>query len=38
MLVHLYEIYPTDLKKRRTFIYNHFHRYYPHRSRQEMVN
>ena len=37
MLVHLYEIYPTDLKKRRTYIYNHFHRHYPHHSRQDMV-
>ncbi|CAF3385116.1 unnamed protein product [Rotaria socialis] len=38
MLVHLYEIYPVDLKKRRTCIYNHFHRYFPKRSRQEMLN
>jgi hypothetical protein len=37
MLVHLYEMYPVDLKKRRTCIYDHFHRYYPNRSRQEMV-
>ena len=37
MLVHLYEIYPTDLRKRRTYIYNHFHRYCPHYSRQDMV-
>lgn len=37
MLVHLYDIYPHDLKKRRTHIYEHFHRYYPHYSRQDMV-
>ncbi|UJR26269.1 hypothetical protein I4U23_007609 [Adineta vaga] len=37
MLIHLYEIYPTDLKKRRTYIYNHFHRFFPNRSRQEML-
>ena len=37
MLVHLYEMYPVDLKKRRTCIYDHFHRYFPSRSRQEMV-
>jgi len=37
ILIHLYEMYPADLKKRRTYIYNHFHRYYPNRSRQEMV-
>jgi hypothetical protein len=37
ILVRLYEIYPVDLKKRRTCIYDHFHRYYPNRSRQEMV-
>ncbi|CAF0919741.1 unnamed protein product [Adineta ricciae] len=38
MLIHLYETYPTDLKKRRTHIYNHFHRYFPNRSRQDMLN
>ncbi|CAF0793245.1 unnamed protein product [Rotaria sp. Silwood1] len=37
MLVHLYEMYPGDVKKRRTCIYNHFHRYYPKCSRQEML-
>jgi hypothetical protein len=37
ILVHLYEMYPVDLKKRRTYIYDHFHRHYPNRSRQEMV-
>ncbi|CAF1150912.1 unnamed protein product [Adineta steineri] len=36
-LVHLYEMYPVDLRKRRTYIYNHFRRYYPNRSRQEML-
>lgn len=30
-------MYPTDMKKRRTFIYNHLHRHYPHYSRQDMV-